>query len=231
MRLTIAAVAVGLGLTGVLPAFHAQAESGIRSNIIDRLGGPRMERLDQINPSIREFDLNAPRMRTVTLVNIPNSWIFLDRADSEISRTPPPHTGPGIGPDERGALYVRRSVIRPGFCYSDFEDRVVLSHLQRHGYTLVGARAERVPLPLTLPFTFVPEHEPRYETSVRIVNDRNRAVPPDQATKILIKPATYIYKSAGMLACQSAYRLVMEVRGPENVDPLTGETFTPRRVN
>lgn len=183
----------------------------------------------------------SPRVtakRSVTLVAIPDSMIQLEtRPRWAVTRQPNDRPG-AINPGPGGALYISRmkSALRGDTCGEAFTDRIDLTSIRRHGFSLTSVRHEQ----LTSPVGGFPGGIDEQVTGLG--SDGKRLVSQDrladyvfirtQAIVYSVKPSSKGLPSHFPTLCGSAYRLHITVEGPADTNPISGQKMrSPSVVN
>lgn len=194
-----------------------------------------MRRIDPkvINAPVRRLE-PKPATRVVTLIELPADMVHLGATPGwTITRQPKAPPG-GIGPGAGAAAYVGRfgnstaakDCTRNGGAGS-IRDYFDLSRIVHGPFDLEDVRVTPVEPPISL------SDQPSYAITYTSTNLRNYNVVKGNATGVYVDAT--IGRSAQLPGmprhCWAGYRLHITVRGPANVNPLTGQTFTPARVN
>lgn len=182
-----------------------------------------------------------PAERQVRLRELPPDLVRLgEEPQWTIARRP--KTPPGsITPGADGTSYVERTTngtrtasctIGPVKRISDFYD---LGPIRTHGFTVVSAEVDMLPAP------FASDNLPIRRSSVRFTSSNLNDVNGGNLQGADVARATGVHIEYGISAkalvqpappiCWAGYRLHITVKGPVDIDPLTGRKITQNPVN
>ena len=218
---------ITLLLTALLQAGPTPAPTAIRP----RITGPVIRTVTKGRPPLGQ---GAPRWVDVLLGSLPDSMITFGR-DPEgnwlsLDLRPPAPPG-GIAPSG-GTLYVmHRSRPMPKSC-SIGPDRIDLSALHRNGF--VPVKIERA----SLHASGMNDRDPvPVRSSMLDANGKPTVVIADVHTIVQsmvvwgIRSPPGVDRVAPFQVCSAGYRMDITVRGPEGINPLTGQPIVRRPVN